>query len=361
MTLSAVLGCNPIVQWGSKAHTGKGNRKMDKKLRFGILGCAGIAINLVMPAIQKSEYGVLAAVASRNLEKSNSVAEQFGIAAAYGSYEELIEDTSIDAVYIPLPNHLHKEWAIRAMEAGKHVLCEKPIALTSEEAAEMAAVAKRKGVILAEAFMYRHHPRWMRIREIIESGELGKLRLIRGAFTYNNAEDLDNIRLRPEWGGGALYDVGCYPISAARFILGQEPEAITVHAQFSQEHHGVDMMAAGVVEFADGLALTFDCGMWTEPRQLLEIVGSEGRIDIPHAFTVGDREDASYTVTIRGESRVEGREDKSDPYTMEVDDLAKAVFGLQPQRFTPDDAVQGMRILEAGLASARERARISLK
>ncbi|WP_110930845.1 Gfo/Idh/MocA family protein [Paenibacillus bouchesdurhonensis] len=334
---------------------------MDKKLRFGILGCAGIAIKDVMPAIQKSEYGVLAAVASRNLEKSKSVAEQFGIATAYGSYEELIEDTTIEAIYIPLPNHLHKEWAIRAMEAGKHVLCEKPIALDSEEAAEMAAVAKRKGVVLAEAFMYRHHPRWRRIREIIESGELGELRLIRGAFTYNNAKDLDNIRLQPEWGGGSLYDVGCYPISAARFILGQEPEAITVHAQFSDKHFGVDMMAAGIVEFPGGLALTFDCGMWTEHRQLLEIVGSEGRIDIPHAFTVGDDQDASYTVTIRGESRVEGRDDKADPYAMEVDDLAKAVFGIQPPRFSPDDALQGMRVLEAGLASARERRRISLK
>lgn len=334
---------------------------MDKKLRFGILGCAGIAIKDVMPAIQKSEYGVLAAVASRNLEKSRSVAEQFGITTAYGSYEELIEDTTIDAVYVPLPNHLHKEWAIRAMEAGKHVLCEKPIALTSEEAEAMAAVAKRKGVVLAEAFMYRHHPRWRRIREIIESGELGELRLIRGAFTYNNADDLDNIRLQPEWGGGALYDVGCYPISAARFLLGQEPEAITVHAQFSDKHFGVDMMAAGILEFADGLALTFDCGMWTEQRQLLEIVGSEGRIDIPHAFTVGDDEDASYTVTVRGESRIEGHEDKADPYTMEVDDLAKAVFGIQPQRFSSDDAVQGMRVLEAGLASAQERRRISLK
>ncbi|AZK45789.1 Gfo/Idh/MocA family protein [Paenibacillus lentus] len=334
---------------------------MNKKLRYGILGCAGIAIKDVMPAIQKSEYGVLAAVASRDLEKSRSVAEQFGITTAYGSYEELIEDATIEAVYIPLPNHLHKEWAIRAMRAGKHVLCEKPIALTSEEAKEMAAVAKQEGVVLAEAFMYRHHPRWKRIREIIESGELGELRLIRGAFTYNNAEDLDNIRLRPEWGGGALYDVGCYPISAARFILGQEPEAITVHAQFSDKHFGVDMMAAGILEFAGGLALTFDCGMWTEHRQLLEIVGSEGRIDIPHAFTVGDDEDASYTVTVRGVSRIEGHEDKADPYTMEVDDLAKAVFGIQPKLFSPDDAVQGMRVLEAGLASARERRRISFK
>lgn len=334
---------------------------MEKKLRFGILGCAGIAIKDVMPAIQKSEYGVLAAIASRNLEKSKSVAEQFGITTAYGSYEELIEDTTIEAVYIPLPNHLHKEWAIRAMEAGKHVLCEKPLALTSEEAAEMAAVAKQHGVVLAEAFMYRHHPRWHRIREIIASGELGELRLIRGAFTYNNAEDLDNIRLQPEWGGGSLYDVGCYPISAARFILGQEPEAITVHAQFSDKHYGVDMMAAGIVEFPRGLALTFDCGMWTEHRQLLEIVGSEGRIDIPHAFTVGDDEDASYTVTVGGESRVEGHNDKADPYAMEVDDLAKAVFKIQPSLFSPEDAVQGMRVLEAGLASARERRRISLK
>lgn len=330
----------------------------NRQLRWGIVGCAGIAINAVMPAIQQSSTGSLAAVASRNLEKSREVASRFDVPKAYGSYEELLADEDIDAVYIPLPNHLHKLWAIRAAEAGKHVLCEKPLALTAAEAEEMAAAAAKAGVVLAEAFMYRHHPRWSRIRTILDGGEIGELRAIRGAFTFNNAEDLANIRLKPEWGGGSLYDVGCYPLSAARFLLGQEPEAVTVLAQFSDRHGGVDMMASGLAEFPGGIGLTFDCGMWTEHRQLLEIVGSEGTIELPLAFTAGG-EDAAFTVTVRGEKRAEVPE-AANPYVVELDDFAAAAFGERPQRFAPADAVKGMAVLEACLASARERRRVEL-
>lgn len=329
-----------------------------RHLRWGIVGCAGIAINAVMPAIDQSTTGSLAAVASRNLEKSREVASRFNVPKAYGSYEELLEDNEVDAVYIPLPNHLHKEWAIRAAEAGKHVLCEKPLALTAAEAEEMAAAADKAGVLLAEAFMYRHHPRWTRIHNILENGEIGELRGIRGAFTFNNAEDMANIRLKPEWGGGSLYDVGCYPISAARFLLGQEPEAVTVLAQFSDRHGGVDMMASGLVEFPGGIGLTFDCGMWTEHRQLLEIVGSEGTIELPMAYTAGG-EDAAYIVTVRGEKRTEVPE-SANPYVAELDDFAAAAFGERPLRFTPADAVKGMAVLEACLTSARERRRVEL-
>ncbi|MFD1179479.1 Gfo/Idh/MocA family protein [Paenibacillus puldeungensis] len=334
-------------------------KREDKQLRWGIMGCAGIAIGAVMPAIQQSTTGVITGVASRNLEKSRQVADQFGAPKAFGSYEEMLADADIDALYIPLPNHLHKEWAIRAMQAGKHVLCEKPIALNAPEAKEMADAADEAGVQLAEAFMYRHHPRWERIREIIASGEIGELRVIRGAFTFNNAEDLTNIRLRPEWGGGSIYDVGCYPISAARYILGQEPEAVTVQAKFSLKHGGVDMMAAGLIEFPGEVALTFDCGMWAENRELLEIVGTEGVIDLPRAFTAG-MEKAAYGVTVRGERREEIPE-AMNPYVAELDDFAAAVFGERPQRFTPQDAVKGMTVLEACLTSAREKRRVSLQ
>lgn len=330
----------------------------NRQLRWGIVGCAGIAINAVMPAIQQSASGSLAAIASRNLDKGREVASRFNVPKAYGSYEELLADEDIDAVYIPLPNHLHKEWAIRAAEAGKHVLCEKPLALTAAEAEEMAAAAAKAGVVLTEAFMYRHHPRWSRIRAILDGGEIGELRAIRGAFTFNNAEDLANIRLKPEWGGGSLYDVGCYPLSAARFLLGQEPEAVTVLAQFSDRHGGVDMMASGLAEFPGGVGLTFDCGMWTEHRQLLEIVGSEGTIELPLAFTAGG-DDAAFTVTVRGEKRTEVPE-SANPYVAELDDFAAAAFGERPPRFAPADAVKGMAVLEACLASARERRRVEL-
>lgn len=188
---------------------------MAQKLRWGIMGCAQIATNSVMPAIQESESGIIAAVASRGLEKSSAVAAEFGIEKAYGSYEELLADQEIDAVYIPLPNHLHREWVIRAAEAGKHVLCEKPIALNSAEAAEMVEACRKAGVHLAEAYMYRHHPRIAELQDIIARGEIGELRSIRGTFTYNDAGDTTNIRFKSAW-GGALCTMSAVTRSARR-------------------------------------------------------------------------------------------------------------------------------------------------
>jgi xylose dehydrogenase (NAD/NADP) len=329
-----------------------------RKLRWGILGCAGIAVRAVMPAIRQSETGEIAAVASRELEKAQSVADQFNISKAYDSYEALLQDRDIDAVYIPLPNHLHREWTIRAAEAGKHILCEKPLALTAAEAEEMAEACAKAGVRLAEAFMYRHHPRMDRMMEIVRSREIGEIRAIRGAFTFNNAGDRKNIRYRNEWGGGSLYDVGCYPLSAARLILGTEPEAVTVHALFSPEHDHVDMMASGLAEFPGGIGLTFDCGMWADFRQTLEIVGSDGRIVIPHAFLTGE-DNAGFTVSGRDGERSEQAEGLNS-YQLQIDDFARTVWDQQPQRFPPDDAIRNMRLLDACLRSAKERTRVSI-
>jgi xylose dehydrogenase (NAD/NADP) len=331
---------------------------VDKKLRWGIIGCAGIAINAVMPAIRKSATSELAAVASRGLDKAKEVAEKFELDKAYGSYEQLLADPSIDAVYIPLPNHLHREWTIRAAEAGKHILCEKPLALNAREAEEMVEACAVAGVTLAEAFMYRHHPRMARLREIIRSGEIGDLRVLRGAFTFNNAEEKTNIRYRSEWGGGSLYDVGCYPLSAARLLLSEEPKAVSVHALFSPDHDHVDMMASGIVEFAGGISLTFDCGMWACFRQNLEIVGTDGRIEVPHAFLTGD-DNAGFTVESREGTRIEQVEGYNS-YVLQVDDFARTVWGEQPQLFKPEDAVRNMKVIDACLRSAREKTRISL-
>ncbi|GIP21973.1 Gfo/Idh/MocA family protein [Paenibacillus sp. J22TS3] len=330
---------------------------MEKKLRWGIISTADIGIKAVMPAIQQSATGVLAAVASRNLDKSEAVRAQFGMDKAYGTYEELLADPEIDAVYIPLPNHLHREWAIKAMEAGKHVLCEKPLALNAAEASEMAQTSVRTGMVLAEAFMYRHHPRLDRVRELIEQGEIGEIRGIRSVFTFNNP-DITNIRAKREYGGGGLYDVGCYPLSAARLILGAEPVAATVQAQFSDAHDGVDMMASGLVEFPGGVGLTFDCGMWAEGREFLEILGSRGRIEVPHTFTAGEKNTA-FTVYKDGTSREE-RPEGVNSYVLEVDDVAAAVFGLRQPRFEAEDAVHNMRLIDACLQSARERRRVEL-
>lgn len=331
---------------------------MDKKLRWGIVGAADIALKSVMPGIQVSATGVIQAVASRGIEKASAAAAKFGVSQAYGSYEELLEDPNIDAVYIPLPNHLHREWTIRAAEAGKHVLCEKPLALTAEEAQEMVDACAGAGVVLAEAFMYRHHPRMEQIKQLIADGEIGELRALRGAFTFNNAADANNIRYRSDWGGGGIFDVGCYPLSAARYFLGKEPEAVTVHAFFSPEHDNVDMMASGLVEFEGGIALTFDCGMWANFRQTFEIVGTDGRIEIPSAF-VANGEDAVFTVTNKNGTRAI-KPDIVNTYARQVDDLARAVWKEQAPPFPADDAVRNMKLIEACLKSARSKARVEL-
>ncbi|GMA60449.1 deoxyfructose oxidoreductase [Alicyclobacillus fastidiosus] len=259
----------------------------DRKLRWGVLGCARIATQAVIPGIQESETGEVVAIASRDSSKAKETAAKLGIPIVYDSYDALLASNDVDAVYIPLPNHLHKDWAIMTAEAGKHVLCEKPIALNAHEAKEMVDACERAQVKLAEAFMYRHHPRYERMKTIIDSGEIGDIRGIHGTFTFNNAQDTNNVRYKRFMGGGGLYDVGCYPISAARLILGREPEAATVQAFHSPEHDNVDMMASGLIEFPGAVGLTFDCGMWADFRNTLEILGTDGRIVVPNAF-VGD-------------------------------------------------------------------------
>ncbi|MFB5192984.1 Gfo/Idh/MocA family protein [Alicyclobacillus fastidiosus] len=327
-------------------------------VRWGVIGCAGIAVRQVIPAIQRSQTGTVAAVASRSKEKAEQTAAEFGVAKAYDSYEKILEDSDIDAVYIPLPNHLHREWTIRAAQAGKHVLCEKPIALNAREAQEMVDACRLCGVQLAEAFMYRYHPRYERIREVIQAGEIGAIRTVHGAFSFNNAKDLDNIRYKSGMGGGSIYDVGCYPINAARFLLAQEPLAVTVHAMFSALHDGVDMSATGLLEFEDGVSLTFECGMWCYGSNELRIVGSEGRIDVPFAY-VGKPETLRASVVVGDECR-ELAVPTVDPYVAEIDDFGRSLLANRLPRFDPEESVRNMRVIDACLASARTRARVSL-
>jgi xylose dehydrogenase (NAD/NADP) len=205
--------------------------------------------------------------------------------------------------------------------------------------------------------MYRHHPRYDRIKEIIRSGEIGQIRGIHGAFTFNNAEDSKNVRYQRFMGGGSLYDVGCYPISAARYILEEEPQAATVHAFFSPEHDEVDMMASGLLEFTGGVALTFDCGMWAAFRNTLEIVGTQGRIEVPSAFVTPPAPGSNFFV-VTGEGRREEEASSVNQYALEADDLAYAVWGKKPMRFESGDAVLNMRVIDACLQSAREHSRI---
>ncbi|SHN17329.1 Gfo/Idh/MocA family protein [Gracilibacillus kekensis] len=328
-------------------------------IRWGVISTANIAQKAVIPGIIESETGEVVAIASRNLDNAKEIAKKLDIPNTYGSYEDLLEDSNIDAVYIPLPNHLHKEWAIKAMEAGKHVLCEKPIALNAKEAQEMEEVSKKNDVILAEAFMYRYHPRYQMIQELIESGEIGEIRGIHGAFTFNNASDKTNVRYKKEWGGGSLYDVGVYPISAARMILKEEPQAATVHAYFSKEHDNVDMMASGILEFKQGVALTFDCGMWADFRNQLEILGTEGRIEVPSAFMVNQNEqDHFYVHTSNGAREV--KVPYLNQYALQADALGNSIQTGTPLPFSSSDASLNMKVLDACLISADERRRVEI-
>jgi len=326
----------------------------EQKLRWGIIGCAGIAIGSVIPGIRESKSGVVSAIASRNEEKVKQTAERLEILKAYSSYEALLEDPDIDAVYIPLPNHLHMEWTVKAAQAGKHVLCEKPVALTAGQAQTMAEACAESGVVLAEAFMYRYHPRYDQVKEMIASGTIGEIRGIHSTFTFNNAVDKGNIRYVKEWGGGSIYDVGVYPISAARLVLGSEPEAVTCRAFFSPEHGNVDMMASGLIEFPNDVSLTFDCGMWADNRNTLEILGTEGRIVLPFAFA-GDQNMVLYNQLSRTELPVP----QLNTYALQADHFAAAVRG-EAQKFPPEDAIANMKVVDACLQSAHERRRVTL-
>jgi len=325
----------------------------NQKVRWGIMSTASIAQRSVIPGIQESERNEVVAVASRSLEKAQAFAKSQDIPNAFGSYEALLESPDIDAVYIPLPNHLHKTWTIKAAEAGKHVLCEKPIALNETEAQEMVQACEKAGVILAEAYMFRHQRRFADIKQLIQQGEIGDVRGIHGVFTFNGAGAEENIRFNKAWGGGSIYDVGCYPISAARFILEEEPVAVTSHAFFSPEHGDVDMMASGLMEFSNGVALTFDCAMWAEGRNNLEILGTDGRIVLDAAF-LGDQ---SYRVIKQGKEKVI-QDDNVNQYALQADRFAESVLDGKPAKFSGRDIIQNMKAVHGTLKSAETKERV---
>jgi predicted dehydrogenase len=324
-----------------------------KKVRWGIMSTASIGKRSVIPGIQESSRNEVKAIASRSLANAQAFAKEMNIPKAYGSYEDLLNDPDIDAVYIPLPNHLHKEWTIKAAEAGKHILCEKPVALDETEAIEMIEACKKANVILAEAYMYRHQKRFSDIKKRMNNGEIGDIRGIHAVFTFNSSADKGNIRFTKEWGGGSIYDVGCYPISAARLLLDEEPSAVTAHGFFSPEHGDVDMMVSGLMEFSNGVALTFDCGMWAEFRNEMEILGSDGRIVINLAFT-GDQ---SYDIIKNGE--IETIQDENiNHYALQADSFAESVLEGKPARFSFDDIINNMRAVKGTLVSAEKRERV---
>ncbi|HSM76070.1 MAG TPA: Gfo/Idh/MocA family oxidoreductase, partial [Bryobacteraceae bacterium] len=254
---------------------------MARKLRFGVLGAAGIALRKVIPAMQKGQSCEITGIASRDLNKARDAARSLGIPKSYGSYEELLGDPDIDAVYNPLPNHLHIPWSVRAAEAGKHVLCEKPLALDAAGVRELIAARDRYGVKIGEAFMVRTHPQWLRAKEIVRSGEIGPLRAILGAFSYFN-NDPSNIRNIPEYGGGGLMDIGCYPIFTSRFLFGEEPSRVSGLLELDPEMK-TDRLSSAILDFPSGQAI-FTCSTQMVPYQRMQILGTKGRVEIEIPF-----------------------------------------------------------------------------
>ena len=327
-----------------------------KKLRWGILGAAKIAIEKVIPPIQKSERGVVTALATRDVERGRKVAAQLGIGSVHAGYQALLDDPDIDAVYIPLPNHLHAEWTIAAARAGKHVLCEKPLALSAREAETMIEAAEKAGVKLMEAFMYRLHPTWRKVRELCATLAIGEVRAIQSWFSYFN-DDPRNIRNVAAYGGGALMDVGCYPVNLSRMLFGGEPTriqaAVRRHPQF-----GTDVLTSALLEFGDRHA-SFTCSTLSEPRQSVHVVGTRGRIDVEIPFNIPPHLPTRIHLIAGGNPPVAPNVttltfDPADQYGIQADGFAAAVFDGAPVPTPPSDAVGNMRVIEAIFAAGRD-------
>lgn len=254
---------------------------MVNKVRWGVLGAANIAVKKVIPGMQKGEWSEVTAIASRDRRKAEDTARALGIAKAYGSYEELLADPQIEAIYNPLPNQLHVPWSIKAAEAGKHVLCEKPLSLTAAEARQLLAARDRANVKIGEAFMVRTHPQWLRVRELVASGRIGQLRAATGFFSYFN-NDPANIRNVPGYGGGAVMDIGCYPIHTSRFIFGEEPSRVMGLVERDPQMK-VDRLTSAMLDFPSGQS-TFTCSMQLVPYQRSQFFGTKGRIEIEIPF-----------------------------------------------------------------------------
>jgi predicted dehydrogenase len=320
------------------------------KVRWGVLSTATIGTGKVIPALQRCAYGEVAAIASRNLETARQTAARMDIAQAYGSYEELLADPTIDAIYNPLPNHLHVPWSIKALEAGKHVLCEKPIALTADEAGLLvAAAAQHPELKVMEAFMYRHHPQWQRARQIVVDGGIGRVQTIQTFFSYY-LDDPANIRNMAAIGGGALMDIGCYAISVPRFIFDSEPRRVCGLMEYDPQFQ-TDRLVSGMLDFGATTA-TFTCGTQLTPYQRVNIFGSTGRVEIEIPFNAPpDRPCRMWHQA--GDDVTEIVLDSCDQYTIQADLFARAVLDGTPVPTPLADAVANMRVIDAVRESAR--------
>jgi xylose dehydrogenase (NAD/NADP) len=327
-------------------------------IHWGVLSTSRHAANTWIPALKKSQHGVLGAVASRDMKRAQQYAGEHGFQKAYDSYEDLLVDPAINAVYIPLPNSLHREWVLRAAEAGKHILCEKPLGLNAAEAQEMVDAANAAGVNLAEAFQWRHHPQAQKVRELVRSGSLGDLRLIDAGFSFMLTRPND-IRWNPEVGGGSLYDVGCYPVALARYIAGREPLTVTAQAHWGPS--GVDDRLVATLEFSGGMLAHINCGFTLPLRRYYEVVGTLGSLAVNHAYNPLETtpsevrrygEDREWAETIQLE--------KHNSYTLMIDDFNAAIAEPRAPLFPGEDAVGNMRVIDAIYHAARHGGRVEV-
>lgn len=333
--------------------TGGGNGEA-RRLRWGVLGTANIARVAVAPAIQASRNGTLLAVASRDGDRARDFAREAGIPHHHGSYEDLLADPLVEAVYIPLPNRLHREWTVRAAQAGKHILCEKPLAMDAAECMEMQAAADAHGVLLMEAFMYRFHPRTDRLLDMVRAGTIGRVRNIRSCFTFRLANP-GNIRLDQALGGGALMDVGCYCVNVSRTLVGEEPQRVQAFAEWGES--GVDLRMAGTLQFPGGVLASFDCALTLDRRESCEVAGTEGTLRMDPAFLPGKGD--------VGIEEIRGRSPEQvhvipgvDQYRTMVEHVADGVLRGHELRYPPREAAANLRVIEALYRSAREGGRM---
>src|SRR5947209_13709337 len=321
-----------------------------KTVRWGVLSTANIATTKVIPAMQQGVYCEFTAIASRNLEQAQAAAAQLGIPKAYGSYEELLADPDIDAIYNPLPNHLHVPWSIKALQAGKHVLCEKPIALTAAEAQTLVDVARQYPHLkVMEAFMYRFHPQWQRARQLVLEGGIGELRTIQSFFSYYETNP-NNIRNSDEAGGGGMLDIGCYTVSLARFIFGAEPNRVFGTVEYDPELK-IDRLASGILDFGRGTSM-FTCATQLVPYQRVNIFGTIGRVEIEIPFNAPTNQPCKIWYQ-HGDETEEIQLEVCNQYTLQGDAFSQAVLNNTGVPTPIEDAVANMKVIDAVFQSAK--------
>ena len=321
---------------------------MSGDVRWGVLSTAKIGIDKVIPATAAAERCEVVAIASRDLGRARAAASELGIPRAFGSYEDLLADPDVDAVYNPLPNHLHAEWTIAAARAGKHVLCEKPLATTSADAERMIQACEAEGVLLMEAFMYRLHPTWEAVTSLVASGRIGELKTVQSWFSYFN-DDPGDIRNLVETGGGALYDIGCYCVNLSRMLFGAEPERVG-GSVLRDPVMGIDVLTSGTLDFGDVVA-TFTCSTRAEPDQRVHIYGTEGRISLEIPFNIPPDRPTRVSLTAGGDPPVRPETevftfDPANEYTIQAERFAAAVLDGGQVPIPPSDAVGNLRVIE---------------